>query len=310
MRIIFLGATPFATAIFKGLIDNEITPIAILTYPPKESGRGRIKRQNPLAILAQDNNIPYYEIEDYNSEEAHSIITNLKAELGIVIAFKILPARIFNAPTKGMINLHPSMLPALRGAAPLNWAIARGYKQSGLSVFFLNKQIDAGKIVIQKKFNILPEENTRKLTIRIVEPSIKTLIQAVKMIETNSYKAIIQAKINISFAPKIKKLHLKINWQMSANQISNQIRAFSPKPGCFTKYNGKIIKILKSIPANPISDMPKVLGNIYVVNNILYVKTGANFLNILELQPENKKAMNAISFINGYFKPKEADSFE
>ncbi|MFP4458106.1 MAG: methionyl-tRNA formyltransferase [Candidatus Zixiibacteriota bacterium] len=303
-NLIFLGGDGFAAAIFERLIKDNIRPKAIFTYPPKERGRGRKPVANPVRKVADKYEIECLEFDNYKTDEVVDAIKSLNAKLGVVISFKILPEKVFNAPEHGMINLHPSLLPDLRGAAPLNWAIAKGYLKSGITVFFLDKKIDSGNILLQKEVEIGCNETYGDLWYKVQKPSAEILKKAINLIYSGDYKLQNQNSEKSSYAPRIKQSHLEIDWSKTASQLHNQIRAFAPKPGAFTFFKNKRVKLFESeVQNNEISS--KNTGEIVDYDDeAVIVTTGKGFLKILMLQPENKRKMSGHDFWLGYVKEK------
>jgi methionyl-tRNA formyltransferase len=188
MIYIFLGSGDFASGILDILSQRGNCPVCSFTYCPKEKGRGHKAVQDDVAIVSEKHDIECFETDDINSVAVHDKMKSLEPDFGLVISFSILDKETFSIPKSGMINLHPSLLPDLRGAAPLNWAIRRGYRKSGFSTFFLTSGVDCGKILLQEEFDILEDENAGQLRERLILPAANHLEKVFLMLKSNDYK--------------------------------------------------------------------------------------------------------------------------
>ncbi len=296
--IVLLGSGRFAQEVFRKAIDKGLLPQAIFTYPPKEKGRGHRLYPDPVHELASERGIPLYLYDDYRAgSDACLKLKQLSPDLGIVLSFRILPSDFFSIPKMGMINLHPSLLPDLRGAAPLNWAIARGYTRSGISTFILNEEVDSGKILGQKEFAIKPDENVLDLTKKIVEPSAELLIESIPFALDASFLPKMQSPKEITRAPKITKEHLKIDWNKDNRSLHNQIRAFYPS--AFALYNGRQVAIEVATTGDEKGKPGEIIG---VSEDSIVIGCGTGTIHVDKLKPQGKKQMSGRAFYNGYAK--------
>ena len=212
------------------------------------------------------------------------------------MAFRILPKEIFTIPKLGTINVHASLLPKYRGAAPINWALINGDKQTGVTTFFIDEKVDTGNLLLQKKVDIDDTDNFENLYNKLSEIGSELLLETIKKIESGTIKPVFQDNSSATPAPKITKEHCRINWSLKSVQIHNLVRGLSPHPAAYTYFNEKIIKIFttnltgKQNPGQP--------GKISIENKALFVSTGDLSLEILELQLEGKKRIKSREFIN------------
>ena len=220
--------------------------LAVITSPDQKSGRGLKINSSPIKKRAELLDIPIYQPRNLNSNKFISLIRKINPDIYIVVAYKILPKLILSIPKEGAINLHASLLPKYRGAAPVNYAILNGDSRIGLSTFLITEKVDTGNILLQDSFNIDQSITTGEVLDKLSHIGANLIIKTLKRILNNTITPIKQCDTSASFAPKIKIEDCKINWTNSAESIHNQIRAFSPDPGAFTYYKNKRIKLFGS----------------------------------------------------------------
>jgi len=239
--------------------------------------------------------------ENLKSDDFFYALKELTFDLSVVVAFRILPERIFSLPPLGTINLHASLLPKYRGAAPINWALINGETKTGLTTFFILKKVDTGDLILQKEIEIFAEETFGELHDRMANLGADFLLQTLELVEKGQARPTKQDDAQATPAPKITPEHCQIDWSKEAVQIKNQIRGLSPLPAAFTSYKGKILKIYK---ATVIGESPFSEGFGEVVEpdkkEEIWVKTKKGILNFLEVQPEGKRKMSAAEFVRGY----------
>ena len=244
-----------------------------------------------------ENNLPVLQPENLKDEAFISEIKKLNPDLIVVIAFRILPKEVFTIPKLGTFNLHASLLPKYRGAAPINWALINGEKETGVTTFFLQEKVDTGNIIIQKKINIDDEDNAGTLHDKLSALGTEVVIDTIKMIEEGNINPLKQDETLVTKAPKIFKEDCVINWNTPVTHLHNFIRGLSPFPVAFTHLDNKIVKIYKSkLSELPVQNSP---GDIIIRNKELFVATKDYMLQILELQVEGKKRISAKDFIIG-----------
>ncbi len=296
MKIIFMGTPEFAVPSLKRLFESRHQVAAVVTAPDKQRGRGRKVTFTPVKEFALANNIPVLQPEKLKNEEFITSLKEFNADLFVIVAFRILPVAVFTIPPKGSFNLHGSMLPAYRGAAPIQWALIKGEKETGLTTFALAEKVDTGNIYYQEKIDIKADDNFGTLHDRMSEQGAEVVFKTVKMIESGDFVLKEQDNSKASPAPKITKETQEIDWNKPAIEIHNLIRGLSPYPGAFFYHNDKLIKIYTS----KLSDEKLNPGEIKQTKSELYVGCGEGSLKILELQQEGKKRMHTEEFLRGY----------
>jgi methionyl-tRNA formyltransferase len=307
MRIVFMGTPEFAIPSLEKLLQSKHEVVGVVTAPDKPSGRGLHLSESPVKKYSKEHNLKTLTPENLKSDDFLYSLKELAPDLLVVVAFRILPEKIFSSPPLGTINLHASLLPRYRGAAPINWAIMNGETKTGLSTFYIQKKVDTGDLILQREVDILPEETFGELHDRLAALGADFLLQTVDLIEKGEAKPLRQDDTLATPAPKITREHCQIDWSKEAIQIKNQIRGLSPIPAAFTLYKGKILKIHKAkvIGETSFSDG---LGEVVESDSKekIWVKTRKGILDILELQPEGKRKMSAQEFVRGYrIKPDE-----
>ena len=280
--------------IFKSV--HEIS--AIISNPPKRMGRKKTLQHTDVGQFAIDNKIRLIELGSFNDEDTYEEIVSLKVDIFIVVAFRILPQRYIDIPKFGAVNIHASMLPIYRGAAPIQWALMNGDKNTGVSIFQIEKKVDTGKIIYQDKIDIYNEDNFETLSNRLSTLGSKCLLKALRDIELGSAKFLKQDNSKSTKAPKITREMLQIDWSWSGNKINNWIRGLSPRPGMYTLYNKKKLKIFK-VKLVRATNVEKA-GIIHSVSSAaVEVYSGDGLVSILELQLEGKKRLTIEEFLKG-----------
>jgi len=270
--------------------------VAIVTVTDKEQGRGKKILPSPVKEFAVSNSIPLLQPESLKSEEFHNELKELQADIFIIVAFKILPRVIFSMPKYGSFNLHGSLLPKYRGAAPVQWAVINGDQETGLTTFALEDKVDTGNIYLTRSVKIEPEDDFGSLYERMSVVGADMVVETLDMIESGDFKLLPQNDGLASPAPKIKKETCQIDFSKSAVAIHNLVRGLSPSPGAFFLHNGKQFKIYKTALAE--QSIPP--GEFFTTKHQIFVGTGEGTLEILEIQPEGKKRMKADEFLRGY----------
>lgn len=308
-RIIFMGTPDFAVDSLKKLIETGFNIVAVITAPDKPAGRGRNLKQSPVKKFALTNNLKILQPKNLKSVQFINKLKTLKADLQIVVAFRMLPEKVWAMPKYGTINLHASLLPDYRGAAPINHAIINGETKTGITTFFIEKQIDTGEIIYRKEVDIFPEETAGKLHDKLMTEGAELIVKTVNAIISNNYTKIKQEKLiknkNPKKAPKIFKEDCKINWSNNANNIHNFIRGLNPYPTAWTemintktgkKLTCKIFTVEK-INENHNYNFGKIISN---SKNELKISVKNGFISILSLQLAGKKRMKTKEFLNGF----------
>lgn len=297
MRIVFMGSPDFAIPSLEKLVASRHSVAAVVSGSDKRRGRGKRKTPTPVKAKALKLGIPVIEADDLNDPVLADKLRDLKPDLFVVVAFRILPEALLRIPAKGAINLHASLLPRYRGAAPIHRAIMHGDKLTGCTVFFLQKEVDSGNILIQKDTEIGPDETTGELYDRLKILGADLLPEALYMIESGTYKPVKQDEKIATPAPKIFQKDARLNFNKPAADVHNMIRAMNPFPGAWTFLDGQIFKIYRSRNRG---DKRYTSGQLVINNEGVFVGCNNNAIELLEVQLEGKKAMNAMDFFNGY----------
>jgi methionyl-tRNA formyltransferase len=297
MKIVFMGTPDFALPSLDALYKSGHEVAAVVTAPDKERGRGRNVSFTPVKQYAVENNIPVLQPEDLRDPEFFKALTEINADLFVIVAFRILPKEVYSLPSKGAFNLHGSILPKYRGAAPIQWAVISGDTETGVTTFFLEDKVDTGNIILVEKIPIEPEDNFGSLHDKMSLTGAKTALKTVELIERGGIELQTQDNRLATKAPKITKETCKIDWNRPAIEIHNLIRGLSPYPGAFFVFNNKIIKIYKSA-VNRQKSLPP--GEFYQTKNSLTIGCSEGSLDILQLQQEGKKTMGIEEFLRGF----------
>ncbi|RPI17079.1 MAG: methionyl-tRNA formyltransferase [Ignavibacteriae bacterium] len=301
MNIIFMGTPDFAVPSLQILLTSHHKISAVVTTPDKPKGRGLKLAHSAVKEFALQNNLRVLQPDKLKDENFINEIRDLQPDLIIIVAFRILPKEIFTIPKFGSFNLHASLLPKYRGAAPINWAIINGEKETGVTTFFLKERVDTGNIIMQTPCDIAEDDNAGTLHDKLSHIGAGTVMSTVNLIEMTNGNVPITEQDNTlaSPAPKIFKDDCRIDWNKPAEQVHNFIRGLSPYPAAYTFHNGKQIKIFKS--SNDVSVNSQIIspGLVLCGKTHLFVSCSDNNIEILELQLEGKKRVSAKDFING-----------
>ena len=291
-----MGNPSFAIPTLKALMQSDHDVVAVVSNPIKRIGRNNKRSLTPVGSFAVKNNLTNINPASLKSESFRKKLISIKADIFIVVAYKILPSSLINIPKYGSLNLHASLLPKYRGAGPIQWALMNGDKVTGITIFRLKRKIDTGNILFQQKVNIKKNDNMQTLGMRLCEIGADSMISVLKDINDDKIKSYSQNSDKMSFAPKITKEMLLINWSWSAKKIHNWVRGLSPLPGMHTLFKSKKVRIFKTKVIKGSGDK----GVIVSLNkeNCL-IGTGDQLISILELQLEGKKKMNISEFLMG-----------
>lgn len=301
MRIIFMGSPEFAIPSLEKLAQSKHEIVGVVTVPDKPKGRGRKLSESPVKSFAREHGLSVLAPANLKDDEFVGTLRDFRPDLIVVVAFRILPEVVFSLPPLGTVNLHASLLPRYRGAAPINWAIMNGETRTGLTTFYIRKKVDTGDVIMQKEINILPEENFGELHDRMAQMGADFLLETVDLIERGEAKPTEQDHTLATAAPKITPEHCRIDWSRAAVDIKNQIRGLAPSPGAFTLYRSKILKVFKAQVIGESSssgDFGQVVDS--DENEALWVRTARGMLSLLEVQPEGKRRMGIQEFVRGY----------
>ncbi len=298
-----MGSPDFAVASLKALVEAKYDIVGVITAVDKPSGRGKKLRPTAVKTYALEQGLNILQPPNLKSKKFLKELAALKADIQVVVAFRMLPSAVFEMPPKGTINLHASLLPDYRGAAPINWAIIDGNSKTGLTTFYIEQEIDTGKILLQKEMSIEAEDDVGSLHDKMMSDGAELVVQTLKGIEENSIEPIDQVlRDGLSDAPKIYKEDCEIDWNLSSFEAYNFIRGMSPFPGAFTYFLGERVKIFKTDILDPESiDDDMEPGDVSTDNSsFLRVGTADGALDIMELQLAGKRRMKIKELLNGY----------
>jgi methionyl-tRNA formyltransferase len=303
MNIVFLGSSHFAQPSLKALIANGYKISCVVTQPDKKKGRGLLLRHTVIKETAEQAHLKIFQPSEINSAESIETLKDLSPDLLVVLAYgQILSEDILNIPRIMPINVHGSLLPAFRGAAPINWAIIKGEKLTGNTLMKITRKMDAGPVILQKSREILDTDTAVSLEEKLSQDAAELLLEGLKLIEAKKYNLNPQDDSKASFAPKLKKEDGLINWDNTASEINNLIKGCYNWPGAFTYYKAKLLKIYKASPVS--SDIRKHSVSpgqiIEVCKEAIVVATGGGLLRVEELQLEGKRIMKTEEFIRGH----------
>ncbi|MCX8011902.1 MAG: methionyl-tRNA formyltransferase [Desulfobacterota bacterium] len=301
MRILFMGTAQFAVPSLKILLSRSENIVGVFTQPDRPQGRGLKLKISPVKDLALSNQLLIFQPEKINQEESVKIIKQLKPELIVVVSFgQILSSRILSVPQFGAINLHASLLPKYRGAAPINWAILRGERETGVTTILMDKGMDTGDILLQKKVEILPHENAGELHDRLALIGAEVLSETIEKLKQGILTPQKQNESEASYAPVLKKENGIIDWEKPADDIYNHIRGMNPWPGAFTFLSGKIFKIHRAKRIGDSAATKFLPGKVLDASEEgIIVATAKGLIILTEVQLENHKRMSASLFLRG-----------
>lgn len=300
MKIVFMGTPDFAVVSLLKLIGSKHEVTAIVTIPDKAQGRGLKVKSSAVKKAALQNGIETLQPSKLDDPVFIKKLNEIKADIFVVVAFRILPESVFSIPSYGTVNVHASLLPKFRGAAPINWAIIKGEKESGVTTMLINKKVDTGNILLQRKTAIDSSMNAGELHDALAESGANLLVETLAQIESNAIKPLTQNDVEATAAPKIKKETCHLNFQQPVRDVYNLVRGLSPYPAAFSYHNKKFLKIYKaSISNEPFcKHTPGKVVNIKKDSFTVSCLDGA--LDIFEVQLEGKKRMSVKDFFNGY----------
>lgn len=309
MRIVFFGTSDFAVPSLKRLILGNYGVVAVVTAPDRPSGRGLKVTPSPVKRCASEYNLPVLQPANLKDPAFLAELAAFKPDLQVIIAFRMLPRQVWSLPPLGSFNLHASLLPQYRGAAPIHRAVMNGETVTGLTTFFLNDQIDTGRIILSEKVEIGPFENTGELHDRLMIRGAALVEATILLITSGCYheteqEQLMSPGLKLKTAPKLFREECRIDWTHTVQGVFNFIRGLSPHPGAYTFIGNDTvrplqIKVLKALPEPGITGMPP--GTIFRNgSHQLLAACSDGVLAILLLQPEGKKVMSDLEFLRGY----------
>jgi len=309
LNIVFMGTPDFAVATLKTLVDNNYNIVGVITAPDRPAGRGQKLNQSAVKKYAVEQNLNVLQPTNLKDEAFLSDLKALNANLQIIVAFRMLPKQVWQIPEYGTFNLHASLLPHYRGAAPINWALINGETKTGITTFFIDEKIDTGEIIMQEELAISPTENAGSLHDRLMNEGSVLVLKTVKAIENNNISTYIQPEVkNIRTAYKIHKHTCKIDWSAPIDTIYNKIRGLSPYPAAWSELciddAVLAIKVYEVIKINEAHNLE--IGTIISDKNSVKVVVKGGYIELLVLQLPGKKKMDVKALLNGFTFTKNA----
>ena len=303
LNIVFMGTPDFAVATLKTLVENNYNIVGVITAPDRPAGRGQKLNQSAVKKYAVTQNLPILQPTNLKDTDFLNELKALNANLQIIVAFRMLPEVVWNMPEYGTFNLHASLLPHYRGAAPINWALINGETKTGITTFFIDEKIDTGEIIMQEEIAISPTENAGNLHDKLMTNGSNLVLKTVEAIENNTISTYVQPQVeDIKTAYKIHKHTCKIDWNQSLDIIYNKIRGLSPYPAAWSE-----LCIDDNILAVKIFDVSKIIeqhnhsiGTILSDKNSVKVAVKGGYLNLLMMQLPGKKKMAIKALLNGF----------
>ena len=301
MRIIFFGTPEFAVASLQALVEAKMDVVAVVTAPDKPAGRGQQIQSSPVKAYAASVGLPILQPEKLKNPEFLAELASYKADLQIIVAFRMLPEAVWNMPPMGTFNLHASLLPQYRGAAPIHWAVINGETETGISTFFLQHEIDTGDLLFQVTEPISDTDTTGELYERLMNKGGALVVKTAKAIESGDIQPVPQQEIaSLKSAPKLERSTGEVHWSRSGREIVNLVRGMYPFPGAHTVFQGKNCKLM-AVEFHPVI-IPDLGVGIWDTDQKTFLRVGCNdgYISILEWQMEGKKRLKIDEFLRGY----------
>lgn len=305
-RIVFMGTPAFAVASLSALLQAKMNVVGVVTAPDKPAGRGMQLQQSAVKQFALAHDLPILQPEKLKSPEFFEALKQWQPDLQVVVAFRMLPEQIWSFPSMGTLNVHGSLLPQYRGAAPINWAIINGEKETGVTTFQLQHAIDTGAILLQDRIPIAPNNTAGEIHDTMMVVGAQLLVKTLHGLFDSSIKAVPQEQVigneALQHAPKIFTKDCEIDWEKPCTSIHNLIRGLAPFPGAITKIDGKIVKLFLT---HIIEGTPTEAPGSFITDGKTFAKIACKdgYIGLADIQWEGKKRMPIIDFLRGYRKP-------
>lgn len=305
MKLVFMGTSEFARPTLRTLHHAGYDIGAVVTQPDRPAGRGLALVEPPVKLLAKELGLRVEQPDSLKESKVISLLRSVCPEIIVVVSYGLkLPREILDLPRHGCLNLHPSLLPRYRGAAPINWALINGEAETGISVIKMIPRMDAGDIVLQQRVDILPEENAGSLEARLSEMGAEMMLRAVELTAQGRADLRPQDEALATTAPKLRPQDRVIDWNRTSRQVRNLVRGLTPKPGAQTKFRGKILEIaeVREIAIRGTADMGFESGRVVGLDMEMgpLVRTADGLLALIRVKPEGKRLMSGIEFSRGY----------
>ena len=296
MRIVFMGTPDFAVPCLEALIRENFDVAGVFSQPDKPRGRGHKASPTPVKELALRHGIPVCQPEKLRDGQALSILRELAPELIVVVAYgRILPREILELPKHGCVNVHASLLPKLRGAAPIQWSVINGDRETGVTTMFMAEGLDAGDMILSLKTDISPDEKAGELFLRLAPLGAKALVKTIRLIQSGQAARVKQDESLATYAPMITKELANLDFTKEPEALCNLIRGLNPAPMAFTRLDGKVLKVAAAKPAPGFCGKP---GEILDEKRLI-IGSGSGAIELLSVRPEGKKPMTGEEFLRG-----------
>lgn len=300
MRIVFMGTPDFAAASLKGLVESGHQVAAVITQTDKPKGRGKQVQAPPVKVMAQEYGLPVLQPASIKTGEFLEQLRAIDPQCLVVVAYgRILPTQILNLPPKGCINVHASLLPYYRGAAPIHWAVINGEGETGVTTMYMDEGMDTGDMILKRTLGIGPNDTVGQVHDELAKLGAELLVETLGLIAEDRAPRIPQDHSRATYAPLLRKEHEVIQWEQSSSHIHNHIRGMNPWPGAFTTWQGKVLKIWQSQIPQPMKAMALPGTVLEMHSSGILVQTGSGQLLIKELQLQGSKRMEAEAFLRG-----------
>lgn len=297
MRILFMGTPEFAVPSLERLVEHGYTPVAVVTGPDRPRGRGQRLSPTPVKKAARRLGVDrILQPESVKDPAFAEQVAALEPDVIVVVAYKILPPAVYTQARKGAFNLHGSLLPKYRGAAPINWAVMNGEEETGVTTFFLEKRVDTGDVILQKRMPIGPEETAGEVHDRMKELGADAVLETVQAIEAGTVATQVQDPEQATPAPKIFREDCRVPWERPAEAVHNHVRGLSPYPGAWTHHDDTLLKLYRT----RLGEGQGAPGTVLRADGELVVACGTGAVEVVEVQQEGRKRLPAESFLNGY----------
>lgn len=297
-----MGTPEFALPSLRILLENKFSLCGVVTAPDKPRGRGQKVTPGPVKRFALEHSLPVFQPENLQDARFLDRIKELRPDVIVVVAFRILPAEVYTLASKGSLNLHASLLPQYRGAAPINWALIKGEQETGVTTFFLQEKVDTGSVILQARVRIHPDETAGELHDKLAEVGAEIVLQTVRLIEIGKANPRPQDEALASPAPKLFKKDCRIVWDNTSEVVHNFVRGLSPTPGAWTLLRDTMIRIYRTQrePASGSSTEASPGTVVTVGKETFGVQTSNGVITIRDLQQEGRKRMSASDFLRGF----------
>ena len=302
LRIVFMGTPDFAVTILKKLIEQDYNVVGVITAADKPAGRGRRLHESAVKTYALSQNLPLLQPKNLKNQDFLDALRRWNADLQIIVAFRMLPERVWNMPAYGTFNLHASLLPEYRGAAPINWAIINGETKTGVTTFFIDDKIDTGEIILQEEIAITDDEIVGELHDKLMHLGADLVVKTVDLITSGNVITTKQPELEEKEAPKLYPDNCKIDWSKTTNQVYNHIRGLNPYPAAWTTIlnNGQEISAKLYAVEKELTDHHLEPGKIITTKKELKIAVSDGYIRVKSLKLSGKKKMDTASLLNGF----------